>query len=92
MLEEADRCPLKYVDRVKRCADKVGAGRGEDTICFEASTGLISCEELVLSTLNSVLLSRHIAVFGGTAWRSGPGRRKRWSRLMDRSGINRVYL
>lgn len=67
VLEEADRCPLKYVDRVERCADKVGAGRGEDTICFEASTGLISCEELVLSTLNSVLLSRHIAVFGGTA-------------------------
>ncbi len=71
VLEEADRCPLKYVDRVKRCADQVGSGRGDDTICFEASTGLISCEELVLSTLNSVLLKRKIAVFGGTAGDKG---------------------
>lgn len=67
VLEEADRCPLKYVDRVKRCADQIGRGNGDDTICFEVSTGLISCEELVLSTLNSVLLEKKIAVFGGTA-------------------------
>ena len=67
VLEEADRCPLKYVKRLERCADSIGDGRGGDTICFEVSTGLIGFEELVLSTLNSVLLKRKIAVFGGTA-------------------------
>lgn len=65
VLEDADRYPLKYVDRVKQCVQKFGDTK--NTICFEISTALKSCEELVLSTINSVLEDRGIPLFGGSA-------------------------
>jgi len=65
ILEEVDRYPLKYVDRVTECIKKFN--NISNTVCFEVSTALISCEELVLSTLNSVLKEKKIPLFGGSS-------------------------
>ncbi len=65
ILEEVDRYPLKYVDRVTECTNKFHDI--SNTVCFEISTALISCEELVLSALNSVLQIKKIPLFGGSA-------------------------
>ncbi len=69
VLEEVDRYPLKYIDRVETCLHHF-----KDTnnmICFEVSTALKSCEELVLSTLNSALEPKGIPLFGGSAGDNG---------------------
>lgn len=65
VLEEADKYPLKYVDRLINCVDKFKDT--SNTVCFEISSSLISCEELVLSTLNSVLEKKNIPLFGGSS-------------------------
>lgn len=65
VLEEVDKYPLKYVDRITNCVNKFH--NTSNTVCFEISTALISCEELVLSTLNSVLAEKNIPLFGGSA-------------------------
>lgn len=65
VLLEVDRYPLKYVDRVTECVNKFSDT--SNTVCFEISTALISCEELVLSTLNSVLEKKDIQLFGGSS-------------------------
>ena len=65
VLEEVDRYPLKYVDRIKGCVEKFKDLK--NTVCFEISTGLVGCEEMVLSTFSSVLESKEIPLFGGTA-------------------------
>ncbi|WP_069999022.1 FIST signal transduction protein [Cellulosilyticum sp. I15G10I2] len=65
VLEEVDRYPLKYVDRVTECISKFRDT--SNTVCFEISSALISCEELVLSTLNAVLTKKNIPLFGGSA-------------------------
>jgi len=65
VLEEVDKYPLKYVDRVTDCINKFHDTT--NTVCFEISTALISCEELVLSTLNSALAEKKIPLFGGSA-------------------------
>lgn len=65
VLLEVDRYPVKYVDRITECMKKLGSV--SNTVCFEICTGLIGCEELVLSTFNSVLESKNIPLFGGTA-------------------------
>lgn len=69
ILEDADKYALKYVERVETCSAKFK--KPENTICLEFSSALISCEELVLSTLNSVLGKRKIPVFGGSAGDEG---------------------
>ena len=69
VLEEVDKYPLKYVDRVTECVNKFH--NTTNTVCFEISTALISCEELVLSTLNSVLSKKNISLFGGSAGDQG---------------------
>lgn len=69
VLEEVDRFPLKYVERVTGCVNKFHDA--SNTVCFEISTALISCEELVLSTLNSVLEKKNISLFGGSAGDTG---------------------
>ncbi len=63
LLEDADKYALKYVERVERCASSFH--KPENTMCLEFSSALISCEELVLSTLNAVLSKKKIPVFGG---------------------------
>jgi hypothetical protein len=65
ILEEVNTYPLKYVDRVTECVNKFS--NTSNTVCFEISTALISCEELVLSTLNSVLEEKKIPLFGGSS-------------------------
>lgn len=69
LLEEVDKYALKYYERVERIADKYK--NPENTVCLEFSSALISCEELVLSTLNSVLSKKQISVFGGSAGDKG---------------------
>lgn len=65
LLKDADKYPLKYVDQVEKTADRFK--KPENTICLEFSSALISCEELVLSTLNAVLSKKKIPVFGGSS-------------------------
>ncbi len=65
VLEEVDKYPLKYVDRVETCVNKFS--NYANTVCLEFSTALISSEELILSTLNSVLMKKKIPLFGGSA-------------------------
>jgi len=69
ILEDANKYALKYVERVETCSEKFN--KPENTMCLEFCSALISCEELVLSTLNSVLAKRKIPVFGGSAGDSG---------------------
>lgn len=68
MLEEIDKFPVKYVERVKKCVDDVKETK--NTICLEFTTAFLCAEESVLSTLNSVLFKKSIPVFGGTAGNS----------------------
>lgn len=65
LLEDVDKYALKYYDRVQQCASSFK--KPENTICLEFSSALISCEELVLSTLNAVLAKKKIPVFGGSS-------------------------
>ncbi len=65
VLEEVDKYPLKYIDRVQNCVNQFK--NTDNTICFEVSSALISSEELILSTLNSVLTDKGIPLFGGSA-------------------------
>lgn len=69
VLEHVDRYPIRYVERVIKCADQIGTNK--NTVCLEFTTALLCAEESVLSTLNSVLLDRGIQVFGGTAGDDG---------------------
>lgn len=71
VLEDVDKFPLKYIHRVENCTSKIGTISENNTICFEFTTALLSCEELVLSTLNSVLKPKNITVFGGSAGDTG---------------------
>ncbi|MGN6715113.1 FIST signal transduction protein [Anaerocolumna jejuensis] len=65
VLEEVDKYPLKYIDRVMNCVNRFK--NTENTVCFEVSSALISSEELILSTFNSVLMDKGIPLFGGSA-------------------------
>ncbi len=69
VLLDADKYPLAYIDRVEKCAKQFT--KPENTICFEFSSALIQCEELVLSALNSVLEKKNIPIFGGSAGDKG---------------------
>ncbi|MDF2542931.1 MAG: hypothetical protein K0S47_2649 [Herbinix sp.] len=73
VLEEVNRYPVKYVDRISNCISKFS--NVTNTVCFEISTGLIGCEELVLSTFNSILDTKNIPLFGGTAGDYGKAER-----------------
>lgn len=65
VLEEADKYPLRYVNRVKRCMNKLSSA--QNSVCIEFSPAFLACEESVLSTLNSVLEAKNIPLIGGTA-------------------------
>ncbi len=69
LLEDVDKYALKYYERVENLAARYN--NPENTMCLEFSSALISCEELVLSTLNSVLSKKKIPVFGGSAGDKG---------------------
>lgn len=74
ILEDIDKYPIRYAERVKRCVDHVRAFK--NTICLEFTTSNHCAEESVLSTLNSVLLEKNIPVFGGTAGNDASGTEK----------------
>lgn len=65
VLENIDKYPIKYVERVRDCVEKVNTTK--NTICLEFTTAFLCAEESVLAALNSVLLDKQIPVFGGTA-------------------------
>ncbi|WKY46513.1 FIST N-terminal domain-containing protein [Eubacteriaceae bacterium ES3] len=65
ILENADKYPLKNFSRVEAASRDFN--RPENTFCLEFSSALIRCEELVLSTLNAVLVKKKIPVFGGSS-------------------------
>lgn len=69
VLEDVDKYPIKYVERVKKCADDVKSS--QNTICLEFTTALLCAEESAMAALNSVLLDKNIPVFGGTAGDDG---------------------
>ena len=69
VLEDVDKYPIRYVERVKRCVDNVRETK--NTICLEFTTALLCAEESVLSALNTVLLDKKIPVFGGSAGDGG---------------------
>lgn len=69
VLEDVDKYPIKYVERVKHCVEEVKTTK--NTICLEFTTALLCAEESVLAVLNSVLLDKGIPVFGGTAGDAG---------------------
>ncbi|WP_167956952.1 FIST signal transduction protein [Anaerosporobacter faecicola] len=65
LLEDVDRYPVKYVNRVEQCVKKMSSL--QNCICFVFSNAFLGCEESVLNTLNSVLMEKNIPVVGGTA-------------------------
>lgn len=65
VLEKIDQYPLVYVERIEKSVEKLS--NTENVICFELTTGLVNSEESVLTTLNAVLESKKIPVFGATA-------------------------
>lgn len=65
VLEDAHIYPLKHIERVENTAKHFN--KPENTICLEFSSALISCEELVLTTLNSVMEKKGVSIFGGSA-------------------------
>lgn len=72
VLEDADTYPIKYVDRVIKCAKQ--SNSRSNSICLEFTTALRRAEESVLSTLNSALQDYDIPVFGGSAGDDASGK------------------
>ena len=88
VLEDVDKYPIKYVERVKRCVDEVRDTR--NTICLEFTTTLLCAEESVLSALNTILIDKGIPVFGGTAGDTGTATGTKVSlngRVCERSSV-----
>ena len=73
VLEDADKYPLRYVNRVKQCVNKLG--NTQNSVCIEFSSAFLGCEESVLATLNSVLQGKNIPLLGGTAGDDCSGKR-----------------
>ncbi len=71
ILDDIDKYPIRYASRVEKCVKEVGNNR--NTICLEFTTALLCAEESVLSTLNSVLLTKNIPIVGGSAGNGGSG-------------------
>lgn len=61
VLEDIEKCPLKYIQRVHKVIEQVGAMPGS-TVCFEYCT---SAGEYVVSTLNVALEQQGIPLVGG---------------------------
>ena len=69
VLENVDKYPVKYISRIEKCIHSLSDC--SNTVCFEFSTALISSEELILTTLNSVLENKKIPLFGGSSGDAG---------------------
>lgn len=62
VLEKVSVMPVKYIKRLERDVEKVGAA-GNDTVCIDFCAGNDAC---VLTTMYSVLKHRNISLAGGT--------------------------
>lgn len=69
VLEEVDKYPIKYVNRVEACVNQFS--NTSHTMCFEFCTGLINSEEHVLNALNAVIAEKGIPLVGGSTGDSG---------------------
>lgn len=69
-LFEIDRSPSEYVENIRACLNHFSSY--ENMCCLEFMTAHSKGEELVLDTLNSVLKSNQIPVFGGTSGSCSP--------------------
>ncbi|MCI8668599.1 MAG: hypothetical protein HFI34_03585 [Lachnospiraceae bacterium] len=62
VLEEVSVMPVKYIERLEKDIEKVGASH-KDTVCLDFCTGNDAC---VLTTIYSALKSQNISLIGGT--------------------------
>lgn len=62
VLEEVSAMPVKYIGRLERDIQQVGASQ-RDTVCIDFCAGNDAC---VLTTINTVLRGRGISLVGGT--------------------------
>lgn len=62
ILENASTMPVRYIDRIEKSIEKIGAS-AKDTICIDFCSGNDAC---VLSTMHSVLGKKGIQLVGGT--------------------------
>lgn len=62
VLEQVSVMPVKYIERLKRDVQSVGASQN-DTVCIDFCTGNDAC---VLTTINTVLKHKKISLVGGT--------------------------
>ena len=69
VLHDIDTYPVKYVDTIQTAIHSLSST--SNTLCMELGIGLTNSEEKVLSTLNSVLDTYNIPLFGGTSADNG---------------------
>ncbi len=62
VLEEADACPVRYIQRVENDLRAVGAS-SENTVCIDICTGN---DAVVVTTLHAALEDKKISLIGGT--------------------------
>ena len=62
VLEQVSTMPVKYIQRLERDVDKVGASQ-TNTVCIDFCSGNDAC---ALTTIHSVLKRRNITLVGGT--------------------------
>ncbi len=64
LLEEVSSVPVKYIHRLQKDLDKIGAA-SHNTVCINFCTGNDAC---VVTTMYSVLGARKIPMMGGTGY------------------------
>lgn len=64
VLTDVSTMPLKKIHRLERDAAAVSPGK-DNTVCIDFCSGN---DEMVLTTMSSVLSKKHISLTGGTAW------------------------
>ena len=62
VITDISKYPLKYISEIESTVNKINAGE-ENTVCLEVCTGT---EEVLVSTINSVLFKKGIPLVGGT--------------------------
>ena len=72
-LRHADTCPIKYLQPLKDCVDKIHH-KYKNTLCFEFSTGY---EEKIVSTMKICLEAAGVRLLGGTAGNTEEGQPKK---------------
>lgn len=63
-LTNVSAMPLKKIRQLEKDASSISAGK-DNTVCIDFCSGN---DEMVLTTMSSVLSKKHIPITGGTAW------------------------